>query len=191
MSDAQNNQQRPYRGSDKPKRCLNQWKITSYSNNSNGITSNLKLTPMKKLRLTAFLFTSLLLGSCVSYQPVTNYVDYSAYSQSGMFLTESNSVSFEYQPMGSVQVLLYDGYVPTLKAKTQERSKNKEDGIYYQSGYTSQTKRNATLKDALGMAVEVAKENGGNGIINLRYEYLPKWKMTPGRWQVTGMAIKK
>lgn len=137
------------------------------------------------------LLLTFVLGSCVTYGPVTNYVDYSAYVKNGMFLTESNSVSFEYQPKGSIQVLLYNGYLPKSEAKEQTKSKMKEDGIYYQNTAMSSKFKNATLYEALDMAVKIAEENGANGIINLRYEYLPVIKSSPGGWQITGMAIQK
>lgn len=137
------------------------------------------------------LLLTMVLGSCVTFGPITNFVDYSAYAQNGMFLTESNSVSFDYQPKGSIQVLLYNGYLPQPEAKEQAKSKMKEDGIYYQNTTMSSKFKNATLDEALDMAVRIAEKNGANGIINLRYDYMPVMKSSPGGWQITGMAIKK
>ena len=146
---------------------------------------------MKKLLLISLGYTTLLLGSCSIYRPVINYIDYSSFAQQGVFLTESNSVSFEYQPLGSLQVLLYSGFIPKNGLKEKNKSRIKEDGIYYQSTAISSNFKDATLTEALDMAVEIAKGNGANGIINLRYEYFPRIKSSPGGWQITGMVIKK
>lgn len=51
--------------------------------------------------------------------------------------------------------------------------------------------KNATVQEAIGIAIEQAKEKGANVIINLKYEYIPAYKNAPYGWDFTGMAIKK
>ncbi len=60
---------------------------------------------------------------------VTDVVDYSTFQQNGIFVTESNSVSFEYQPIGSVVSVTrgaaeeYINYLITTKAKRVDMEK--------------------------------------------------------------------
>ena len=57
---------------------------------------------MKKSVL--FLTLVALLSSCVSLEQVTvtDVVDYSVFARRGIFVTESNSVNFDYKPLGSI-----------------------------------------------------------------------------------------
>ena len=142
---------------------------------------------MKKLLLILF---AACLASCSTYSPLINFVDYSTYNDQGMFLTESNSVSFEYEPVGSVNVLLYSGYVTS----SPDRTVDYRAMDYRANGYVPTTKVNyqdATIQEALRIAVEKAKEQGANVIINLQYSFIPAVKTTPPGWRVSGMAAKR
>ena len=56
---------------------------------------------MKKIIISFIIL--LFFSSCMStYRSYTIVVDYSRYAANGFFITESNSVSFEYMPVGSV-----------------------------------------------------------------------------------------
>lgn len=57
---------------------------------------------MKKIFF--LMIVTSILSSCVSLEQVTvtNVIDYSRFSKNGIFVTESNSVNFEYMPLGSV-----------------------------------------------------------------------------------------
>lgn len=141
-----------------------------------------------------FLFISavILLTSCVSLSPIVNFIDYSAYNDDGIFLTESNSVNFTYEPVGSVQVLLYSSYrqkEPVSKELAKERKM--EDAIYGSSSTNLTVYQGATASDALNLAVNQAKKKGANAIINLKCDYFPAAKNAPSGWVVSGMAIRK
>lgn len=68
-----------------------------------------------KAKATFFLsvvLTIFLLASCapkISYTKSVGFVDYSVYQNKGIFLTESNSVNFEYDAIGSVTAVIYSG----------------------------------------------------------------------------------
>ncbi|MGV8136029.1 MAG: hypothetical protein AB2L20_12505 [Mangrovibacterium sp.] len=103
---------------------------------------------MKKI----FLALSIaILTSCVTYSPLVNFVDYSAYNNDGMFLTESNSVNFDYTPVGSINVLLYSGYV---KQTPEYRKEDKAvDAVYYSSASGRSNHQDATTQEALRIVV--------------------------------------
>jgi len=142
-----------------------------------------------------FFTAVVMLASCSTYTPMVNFIDYSGYIDQGMFLTESNSVSFDYQPVGSINVLLYSGFAKTNQQPAPTETKKEKvlsDGVYY-SGNSAQSKGNyqtATIQEALRIAVQEAKSKGANGIINLSFEYVPYIKGSPSGWYVSGMAIK-
>lgn len=69
---------------------------------------------MKKSFPFFVLFGLFLFQSCVTTTPlmkveIVEMMDYSQYAKNGFFITEANSVSFEYEPVGIVQVLLLPG----------------------------------------------------------------------------------
>ena len=142
---------------------------------------------MKKL----FLALSVaLLSSCVTYSPLVNFIDYSAYNDQGMFLTESNSVDFDYTPVGSINVLLYSGYVKqTPEYLVEDKA---VDAVYYSSSSTGRSKyQDATIQEALRIVVDQAKHKGADAVINLHYEYISAFKNQPAGWYVSGMAVKR
>lgn len=144
---------------------------------------------MKRL---LFIFAVVLLTSCVSLSPIVNFIDYSAYNADGIFLTESNSVNFKYEPIGSVQVLLYSSFrqkEPVSKELAKERKM--EDAIYGSSSTNRTVYQGATASEALNLAVSQAKNKGANAIINLKCDYFPASKNAPSGWIVSGMAVHK
>ncbi len=85
-----------------------------------------------------FLFISamaLLLSACAT-MPKWAYTSYSAsfdfteFTNGGFFITESNSVSFDYDPIGSISGVGTSGY-EVLRKEKQEASKI-EDNVYSQ-----------------------------------------------------------
>jgi uncharacterized protein YbjQ (UPF0145 family) len=144
---------------------------------------------MKKLVLIILVLT---LASCATYSPLVSFVDYSSYNNDGIFLTESNSVSFKYEPVGSINVLLYSGFANDVKkAPVIEDKKGKGDDIYYSANNGRLKYKDATIQEALRLAVENARNKGANAIINIRYEYIPAFKNNPDGWHMSGMAIKR
>lgn len=68
---------------------------------------------MKRLFLS--LACILLLASCASYLPApksfTGLIDYSPLTKRGIYVTESNSVNFEYEAVGSIYAEAVGGFV--------------------------------------------------------------------------------
>lgn len=136
---------------------------------------------MKKI-VCGFLLSILLVG-CISTQRITRVVtlDLTKYTRLGFFITEANSVSFNYDPIGLVSVYLDSGH--EIKVVKEES----KDPLYKNDVKEKKGKFiTASLEEALEMLYKEASNKGANGIINLRYEYIP----TVGGWDVTGMAIK-
>lgn len=105
------------------------------------------------------------LASCMSVQQftTTTIVDYSEFAKQGIFVTESNSVGFDYHPLGSV-VSVTQGAL---------------------SGLVSQK------IDANKAFMEIAskvKEVGGNGLINFRFNVIAT--NSSSMMTVSGMAIR-
>jgi hypothetical protein len=123
--------------------------------------------------------------------PVVSFVDYSYYNNNGMFLTESNSVNFSYEPVGSINVLLYSGYTVEKKSESSASKKDKGDDVYYSPVPGAAKFKGSPIQEAIRLAVDRAKEGGANAIINLKLNYVSGYKYTPPGWHVSGMAIKK
>ncbi len=134
---------------------------------------------MKKIHL---LLSSLLLltASCGSVKPQyiesVGILDYDVYSSHGFFITESNSVSFPYTPVGSVVASVYSG---------------EGDEWHYSNGVMRNSKGIADPVKGLQLAVEAAKNKGANAIINLKIAPSTINYTGQSGFVVTGMAIKK
>lgn len=146
---------------------------------------------MKKSIIICSIITALsLLTSCsvpkTMYEEYAGFLDYSAYMNEGIFLTESNSVNFEYEPLGSVSALVYSGeHVVSLTKQTEENE-------IYGKRTTTKSKtewKRALPKDALEIAVSQAVSKGANGLINIKVE--PADTQTRSGFLVTGMAIRR
>jgi uncharacterized protein YbjQ (UPF0145 family) len=93
------------------------------------------------------------------------------------FLTESNSVSFDYRPIGSLSVSISSGLYDPAE----------------ESGRTSSYRkfRNATANDTVNALYEKARRYKADGIINLGFRYYRKKNGQTVRISATGMAIKR
>lgn len=118
---------------------------------------------MRKILL--LMLMAIGLASCVSVQQftTTTVVDYSEFAKQGIFVTESNSVSFDYQPLGSV-VSVTQGALSGLVSKSIDKDKAFMD-----------------------IAAKV-KEIGGNGILNFKYNIMATGAAS--YMTVSGMAIR-
>lgn len=128
---------------------------------------------MKKFLLLAII--AVFLNSCISYSyyAVNSYtIDYYKYTEKGFFITESNSVNFNYEPVGSVVVESISGY--------------------YNSEYVA-----ANIDDAFIKLYQISQKNNANGVINVKINFVNSYQdvstkeFHPNRWVVTGMLIKK
>lgn len=132
---------------------------------------------MNKLSLIVGVVLVALLASCKSSTPAFKHeaylVDLRTMTDDGFFITESNSVGFDYQPIGVMTLFEYSGEDKTYVVTQQEVQQDLNDGIYVQSMMKRQSKhwRTADSQSALNEMVRVAKEQGANGIINLSIKY--------------------
>lgn len=146
---------------------------------------------MKKLLILSVICLSL--GGCKVYEPKfdleTYYLDYRPFTSDGFFITESNSVSFEYTSVGSILVESTSGYTKE-KTKKVENNDIYGDGTYEDSKYIY---RDASLYDCLEDAILQAKQLGADGIINLEMKPINKLKKGyyADGYYITGMAIKR
>lgn len=146
---------------------------------------------MKKFFIIALV--SVILTGCSSSIPYVvdaSFIDYSVYSKNGVFLTESNSVNFEYEPVGSVSSTVFSGNIKGVK-----KSSFIDEELYTKESTERCNKwKKADVRDAISQLVEVAKNQGANGIINLKIQPISE-KTSENTYRtgflVTGMAIKK
>lgn len=149
---------------------------------------------MKKIIL--LFFTTSLLVSCAvprkAYVRESSAVDFSEYARKGFFITESNSVSFPYEPISSVSALVESGY----EVLGEKRSASDElYGLNLNTKYGEFIR--AKSQDALDELYEKSREMGADGIINLKIDYTPLRTSSNGSvisWEsyyITGMAIKR
>ena len=145
-----------------------------------------------KSLLTAVVLAGL--SSCLSHSPlshVTYYTDYQEASQGKLFISEANSVNFEYEPLGSILVEEIPGSVKITVPTTEKERQRDNDGLY---GAVPATKTitsysQATAQTALNYAASQAITMGGDGLINLKLtSYIKDEKRIV---QVTGMVIKR
>ena len=127
---------------------------------------------MKFLKL---LTLSVLCISSVSCTPKFSskvyYTDYQRYSDAGFFITESNTISFDYVPVGSVVVRQTAGVMSDTEIISQNvPEKRGYDELY---GELEKKRHSNSWKlpsdyTALDAVYKVAKEQNADGIINLK-----------------------
>lgn len=148
---------------------------------------------MKKILLLSFC--TIALSSCATYLPapksVIGMIDYSGLTNRGIFVTESNSVSFDYEPIGSIYVEEVGGWI--RKDGKPNFVDSKDD--YYVG---SSSKKVYQAPDIQAVYVKLSnklKDVNANGLINLKIistsEFDQLSKTTVGKIVITGMAINK
>src|SRR5690606_16170414 len=105
-------------------------------------------------------------GPRMYFEASATYVDYRPYTETGFFITESNSVGFDYKPVSSVMAIARSGYLPQERRSNVTDSKPFDD-VYYKPERIKAGVRTATPKDAVRELVHQARALGANGIINL------------------------
>lgn len=149
---------------------------------------------MKKVSIVLMLLLTLCFTSCVSLLPkphsYSSCIDYGYLSQQGVFITESNSVSFDYQPLGSLYVECTGGW-----DKKRAKLENSEMEDIYMEDAKNNSYVPATIEEAFDLALAELDRLKGNGIINFKIstvtEYLPSYKISVNKIILTGMCIKK
>ncbi|WP_304649350.1 hypothetical protein [uncultured Duncaniella sp.] len=147
-----------------------------------------------KLHILAMIVVAFLFASCsqkILYTESVGFVDYSTYLNEGIFLTESNSVNFEYDAIGSVSAVVYSG--DAVVSQSEQVDKNE---IY---GERTKVKNKVGWKaaspdDALNAAVAQVRKQGGNGLINIKITpttEIDNAKRVRTGFLITGMAIKR
>ncbi len=126
-------------------------------------------------------------GTYVEEYAIIDYT--SIMDKYGVFLTEANSVSFEYSPVGSVYAKIISGRV---QEETTFEVRDKDD-VYARNMTVRKVEKGeiveASPEKAIELAVKKAVSNGANGIIGLSIETIS----VGGEYGVvvTGMAIRK
>lgn len=154
-------------------------------------------------KLIFVIFVCVLFSSCstnrIVYTSLSGMIDYSKYTQKGFFITESNSVSFEYVPVGSVYAEISSGY-EVIGEKIDTFYNDLEKSYYsvkkktFREDYNGW--RNADINNAIDMIYSKSIQTGANGIINLQTKYIPpvydskNALIYSDRVYVSGMAIK-
>lgn len=154
---------------------------------------------MKKALIALFAATTLF--SCFTigkfpYVQESSIIDYSQHEEKGFFVTEANSVSFEYKAIGSVSAKVESGYEVVGGKKVKAIG----DDVY-QKQMATQTKVayggfvSATPAQALELLYQKAKESHANGIINLKLSPITQYTQAYGNvitgYFATGMAIRR
>ncbi|RZK63132.1 MAG: hypothetical protein EOO85_31595 [Pedobacter sp.] len=152
---------------------------------------------MRKILLTPLL--ALTISGCSMFrQPVvmvSSAIDYSEYLKQDMFLSESNAVSFQYQPVASVSVVQLSGY----EVKQSGQRAYNDDAYQSSQSHVVTTTTNkyiyASKEEVLKQLVKEAKSKNANAIINLEIKPVivttPKGYSYLQGYSATGMAIKK
>lgn len=139
----------------------------------------------KTLFMIVAMVAMLMMSSCspLTFEQNAGYIDYSAFP--GIFITESNSVSFEYQPIGSLYAEEISGQYQVVKKKVGNNEIYGDEYAVVEGKY-----RYADPQSALAYAVQKVKQMGGNGIINLKINSA-KSEDKRRMYYVTGMVIKR
>lgn len=155
---------------------------------------------MKKVFYFAAALVCLLFASCaprIQFTRVVALLDLRPLTNDGFFITESDAVGFDYQAIGVMSLLEISGEDKNYETPKTVIEKNTDDDLYYKSYVSKPSKhwKNANGYSALSELVRKAKEEGGNGIINLKvkynYEYVNGRPSNLVSVEATGMVIKR
>lgn len=148
---------------------------------------------------------ALFFSSCVTVEPVklpkpftdVSMIDYSSLTKKGIYVTESNSVSFDYEAVGSIFVEAMGGW--SSKNELVERAAYKGDDTYYSSSSSSKKgklkKKDVyfppKLEDAFTILTKKLQEQNADGIINLKISFSSVSGLQREKIVITGMAIRR
>lgn len=146
---------------------------------------------MKKWILPLFLIVALTSCTTVNVPAPKQYatcIDYSFLTQQGIFVSESNSVNFDYEPLGSLYVECLGGWV-----KKKHKDGDVMEDIYMATpGSVMYLK--PTIEEAYQLVLSEIKKLRANGVINLKIstlsEYNSTYKVTVDKIIITGMCIR-
>ena len=127
---------------------------------------------MKKLFLLSLVALFTISCSPIVYKATTYSIDYSKYTRDNFFITEAQSVSFEYTPVASVGSIIQTGY---LNSKVN----GKPELVF------------ATAEDALAYLVVQSQKLGANALIGLKIVNTTATKDFYSSFVASGMAVKR
>ena len=146
---------------------------------------------MKKLLLMAVMAVRFMGCSIIPRYQLNSYtVDYSKYNKYNFFITESNSVNFEYTSIGSI---VTESVTGKMYKDGSDIPNQVED--YGFDAFTAL--KYASIDDAFQKLYEESVKKGANGVINVKMEFHNSYQdpisktVYMSRWIVTGMMIKK
>ena len=147
---------------------------------------------MKKILLLAVAALAMTSCSKIPYTSTVTVIDYSYFTKKGFFITEAPSVSFDYEPVGSIMVRVESGHEVTKEEKKVSKSILGGEIETYTTKFGKY--KVATIDDALDFIYEESTKVGANGLINVKITplstYLSGQTYVTG-YIVSGMAIKK
>ena len=173
------------------------WFLLSWKIQGNRyICGSFKLNFMKnKFAILFCTAMAVFLGSCGVKTPYFEYAvfaDYRLLAEKGFFVTEAESVSFDYETIGFMSVQVSSGYRSITK---DGKPGEKKVGLLEEK--TEEYKK-ATLPDALEYFREKAVSTGANGAIRMDIMVTKKPVVVggvtvyePDGYVVSGMLIKK
>ena len=150
---------------------------------------------MKLLKSLSLCGAALLLFSLSACSPKLTQrvylVDYVEAGQGKVFISESNSVSFDYEPLSSIIVEEFPGIVKTVVPVSGKESGRGGDPIYgdNKDAKVIQNYQKATAQSALNYAARKVIEMGGDGLINLKMSTFVEGGKNAV--QISGMVIKR
>ncbi|WP_106832183.1 hypothetical protein [Parabacteroides pacaensis] len=145
---------------------------------------------MKKILLLPAITFCIFFTSCMptaKFSTSSSFVDYTKYTTKGFFISEANSVSFEYDAIGSISTLVLSG----TENKQNKKNNNAKNVSYGDGLLTTHKIIYATQQDVVDGLYNEAVKQGANGIINLKIE--PYFNTLTKREGLQGsaMAIKR
>ena len=154
---------------------------------------------MKKINLFVLAIMAVIFSSCEPKMAIVNYYqDFRDFYDNGFFVTVSNTVPFEYIPVGYIILTDVAGiiYVPETDARVRKDTGGDDDteGIYYNPNKGKKRKWvKATSNSALEEIKKIAADKGADGILNVRVEpcFASEKSATPYGYRVYGMLFKR
>ena len=152
------------------------------------------------MKNTLYILLILFVVSCTTSKPVYtlsySFIGYSDFSERDFFITESNSVSFDYTPIGSIVVSVTAGHSQVETEYIEGRDGAGEVTSFKHTTYGDW--KEVDISEVLERLYSLSVSKGANGIINLKITYQREIRdatgkdiISPESYTVSGMAIKK
>ena len=145
------------------------------------------------------MVVAVLLSSCTPKMTQVNYYqDFREFYDNGFFVTASNTVPFEYIPVGYIILTDMNGYIYTPDTEFQTRldvgGDDNTEGIYYNPNKGGKRKwKKATGDSALAEIEKMAAAKGADGIMNVAIVpvFSSAKSTTPYGYRVSGMLFRR